>query len=575
MSNFFSILLRRLVLIGLVVLALVASNSATPDSAVQAQESETAGPTFTITKHTNSFRPDKPAFGLLLEPTRQVTGDSQFFYRSPEGLARLKQLGVKTIVYVTDGNNWRALYDDISGEPQPYPKGIEPLEALNIAQAIGASIVPAVNITAQCTSTGPPYISANMTCQHAKPKDAVALVKLLKKEAAARNVPFKEVILGGEPYAGCQYWRSPAGVNCTVANPVGRHRIGLPAEEYVKRIKKWTTAIRKVDANLKFGAHIQTNTFYCKTSCDRPWSQVILQDAGHYIDFVVLHQYFRVPLPLPVTELDAQKYSYYQNQVDIIKRKKGKTGMPKQARAEIVKWAPVNKKSMPMWYSEFNASSLDIFDDQDAGGGRNTPGNDEFAAARGSLYGGLALGEVYLDMLSPIGKGVNAKAGASRSFFHHLFAHTTFLASFQPIESQDQTMVMTPGWHILSSLKSFANKEWLFVKGKAIPQNATGRASVKTYAAREGKKVTIALFNHETTQTITVDLKLNNMPVKKVKVTRVGEAADSILDQNNYTQPNHILPHTSTLANSHIKKWGLSQVPLAPHSLTVLEVTLK
>ena len=555
---------RVMLLVCLTLVALVATGSTRLFSRAYAQESEAAGPLFTISALSSNFQTDPNAFGLLLEPTRHVTADSQYFYRTPEGLAKLKQLGLKTIFYVADRNNWRALYDDISGWPQPYPDGIYPAEAVAIAKAVGAEIVPMLNVTVQCEHIeGMPYTSENMTCKHAKPKDSVALVKLLKKEAAKNKVTFKRVIMALEPYAGCAYWSSPRGVNCTVGNPQGQHRIGLPAEEYAKRINTWAKAIHKYDASIEIGAHLQTNTYYCQTGCNRSWSQVVLQDAGSNIDFVLVHQYFRLSdLTVPLPTL-AQTYSYYANQRDQNVTKVGKTGMPSQMRKEIEKWAPADKKNLPMWYPEFNSSYPDALRGAEA------------ANIRSALYTGLSNGELYLDILSPVRAGKRVKAGASRAALHHLFADATFIAAHQPFQAETQSVIFTPSWHILSSLKVFAGKTWLNAKPSAIPTNATGRPSVIGYAARKNKSVVLAFFNHDETTTHTIDVKLKDLTAKSAKVTRVGDTATSLADQNNLANPSLIAPQTTPLPSSQIKGWGLDNIALAPHSLTLIQVTLK
>lgn len=526
-------------------------------------EDDAKTPLLTISALKQRFVTDKNAFGLLLEPTRNVTPDAQFFYRTPEGLQALKKLGVTALLYVADRNNWRALYDDISGAPQPYPSGITPVEGVRIAKAIGAEFVPILNVTVQCKHVpGTPYISANLKCKHAKAKTSVKLVKLLKKETAKQGVLFKHVIMGLEPYAGCAYWAFRTGVNCTMRKPVGQHRIGLPAEEYVKRIHEWSVAIHKVMPSLLVGAHLQSNTYYCIKSCSREWDHVILQDAAADLDFVIGHDYFRITdLTVPGPGF-AQKYSYYQNQLEQNIQKLERTSMPVQLRKEIEMWAPGSKKKMPLWYSEFNAAYPDSIFSHDAGEIRRT------------MYAGLSVGELYLDLLSPVGKK-QLSAGASRAVLHHLFADTSFIAAYQPYQAVHQTMIYTPSYHILTALKAFAGKEWLGVTAQNVPKNPTKRASIVSYAARKGKKLTIALFNHEQTAARSVDINLTNLRAKKVQVTQIGDTASSLSTQNNLATPNLIGPHASKLPKSRIKQWGLDNISLAPHSLTILQVKLK
>ncbi len=516
-------------------------------------------PTFTLSALAKSIHPDAQAFGLIIEPIRQTTPNSQFFYRSPEGKAALKALGVKTIFYQIDRNAWNAPYDDFTAEPLTYPSVLSPLEAAGIAKEVGAEFVPLLNVTVLCKRANPllPYSSPNVDCEFVKAKDSVAFLKFLRDH----GVSVKHVVLGLEPYEGCQWWF--LGLNCTMKKSApGQHRIGLRAEDYVKRINDWATAIHtKVDKTIKIGAHIASNVWdYCvKLPCAHSWTQTVLQQAGANIDFALMHQYFRIPDPVAQDVNTAVKYSYYQFQKDSNVGNYGRTGMPSEMRRQILQWAPGNKKQMPLWYSEFNSSIEDTEDDI------------SLVETRNSLYGGIALGELYLDLLSPT---VGNYPGAARASFHHLFATSTFLGAYQPPDAQSQTMVMTPGWYILYSLQSFANKNWLGVKSSNVPKNFTGRASIKVYAARKGKQVTVALFNHEATQALTVDLKLTNMKAKTVSVTQIGDTAASILASNNAADPSAITPHTSTLNASQIMGSGLDNLSLPAHSVTVLHITL-
>ncbi len=531
----------------------------------RAQESELATPTLTISAPSKSFKADTRPFAITLEAIRHVTPDSQYFFRTSAGLNALKALGVTSILYTVDRNNWRDLYDDMSGEPQPFPAGITPTEVVSIAKAIGAELVPILNVTVQCkrANVNQPYSSENMTCEHAKVGDSVDLVKFLKTETHAQGVTFKRVVLGLEPYAGCAYWTQPAGVNCVLDNPPGQHRIGLPAEEYAKRINEWATKIHKEDKSILIGAQLSPNVHFCKTSCDREWTQVILQDAGKNIDFVLLHQYFRIPDPGATDLTSALEYSYFQNQIDINVRKRGATGMPSKMRKDIVKWAPTGKKQMPMWYAEMNASIVDTLDGEDA------------AQVRRTLYAGLAIGELYLEMMKPLKVSGELNPAATRVFLHHLFTTRTFIGAYQPPNELTQTMIFAPSWHILATLKPFAGQTWQTVKAKDVPTNSSGRAIITGYAARSGKNVTLAFFNHDNQQTYTIDAKLTDMIPKSATLTRVGDTAVSLFTQNNAANPNAMVPQTSTFPASQIKKWGLDELTLPPHSLTLVKITLK
>ena len=130
-----------------------------------------------------------------------------------------------------------------------------------------------------------------------------------------------------------------------------------------------------------------------------------------------MHQYFRLIEPAVTDNATAQRVSYYKNQVDVNLRKIGRTGMPKQMRKEVLKWAPSDRKEMPIWYGEFNAS----FTDKVAG--------EPAAQIRRALYTGVSVGEMYLDLLSPTSLKKQREPGAARAFLHHLFAEQTFIGA--------------------------------------------------------------------------------------------------------------------------------------------------
>jgi hypothetical protein len=191
------------------------------------------------------------------------------------------------------------------------------------------------------------------------------------------------------------------------------------------------------------------------------------------------------------------------------------------------------------------------------------------------LYSGLAFGELYLDMLSSVNVSGKQNPGGARAFQHHLFATRTFLGAYVPPQSPAQVMVHTPAWQILSTLKPIGGKTWQTVKSNNVPGNGSGRPTIVGYAARAGKKLTLAFFNHDPSQTLSIDAKLNGMAAKSATLTRVGDQAVSLFSQNNALTPNAIVPSTSTLPKSQIKSWGLDNLTLPPHSLTVLQVKVK
>lgn len=555
----------RLLTVGVLfaVLLFVSTNEA-----AQVHGAKIKVPTFQFTKPATSFPIGSRPFGISVEAIRNTTPDAQFFYRSQAGWDALRSAGVRTVFYSTDRNNWRALYDDITGEPQSYPSAMTPSEAVDFAKHIGAELVPILNVTVVCqrADNSKPYSSANMACKHAKAKDAVALVKFLKKETKKKKVPFSRVVMGLEPYAGCAYWSRPEGVNCTIGNPAGQHRIGLPAEEYAKRVRTWTLAIRKVMPDVKVGIHLRANEKFCKTSCNRFWDDVVLTGAGPYADFAIVHQYFEIPAFLPLTPDQAQSYSYFQNQRDRNRFGQGKSGMPSQIRAEILKWAPANKKGMELWYGEFNAGILaDNF----------TRTRPEAHSVRESLFAGLSGAELYLNLLKPVKVSGSLRAAGSRALFHHLYAEQTFAAAYHPPGGGTTAMIYTPSWHMLTALQAFSGSSWLQTKKSNIPK-IKEQDAVTAYATRSGKRVRIALFSHDPSQTRVIDLNLKKLgKIKKVNVTQIGAASPSFLTRNDLTNPSAITPNHFELPAAQIAPIGIKGFSVPPHSLTVLDVQLK
>jgi hypothetical protein len=187
-------------LFGLILLALG------PGSVPFAQAEPAVTPSFTISKLADATNLDSEPFGITVEAIRQVTPDAQYFFFISQGLNALKNLGVKALLYTVDRNNWRALYDDMNGSPQVGLAAITPTEIVSIADAIGAELVPILNVTVQCKHIdGTAYTSQNMTCKNAKVKDSVDLVKFFKQEAAHKGVEFKRVVLKHCTFEDCSF----------------------------------------------------------------------------------------------------------------------------------------------------------------------------------------------------------------------------------------------------------------------------------------------------------------------------------------------------------------------------------
>src|SRR5690606_10221176 len=135
--------------------------------------------------------------------------------------------------------------------------------------------------------------------------------------------------------------------------------------------------------NVRIGAHLQPNTYLCKNSryimesagtldaeemelsseaaaaaCgNRSWDQTVMEVAGEYVDFFVVHQYF-VIREHAKTEAAAQALSYYTGQINMRVNKNGLTAFPSQIRNELIQWLPA-KKNAPIMVAEFNVSYIE------------------------------------------------------------------------------------------------------------------------------------------------------------------------------------------------------------------------
>ncbi len=442
--------------------------------------------------------------------------------------------------------------------PLPKPNKLDTDDFLALNAAIGSEPVIAANVTQLCqqANAAQPPSKANVACIPAPASLAANWVRYINLQSVG-TPQVRYVALGIDPLWGCSPWLSPLRINCL--NNVGQHATRLTQTQYVSEIKQWAQAIHAVDPTIKIGVHLQPKTTICQGSCTMSWDQQVLQGAGSYIDFVMVHQYFLVPQPAANIST-ATKYSYYQEQQDArVLRGGGATAMPSNIRAELVKWAPA-KKGMPIFVTEFNASRNES-DDFNTG-----------LQVRSSLYGGIAVGELLLDLQQPVTVNGVRLPGAQRAYLHHLYDNGMLIARYVPIDQPVQTMLFTPGWYILSALKDLAGKSIVKPTLTGIPSTSVGRPALRAFAVISGKDVWLAVFNHSPNQSITADIHLNGTSPQQVSVTQVGKNAASLLSQNTLANPAAITALTSVLPGTMLKSWGIQGFTFAPHNLAVLHI---
>lgn len=518
------------------------------------------------------------AFGVSVGNSGHDRAEPMYFYRTPEGKNKFRELGARALYYGVDYDNWAASFNPFTAVPRLFPDWMDSTEYIALNNDLGTQPIIAVNITILCQQTNPllPPAVQNVTCQLSTEKQAVDWIKYLKSIGA----PIKNVVLGVEPYAGCLYWVK--GINCKDSG--GRHRVALSQEEYAARVKIWAQALKAANPAVKIGVHLQPNTFLCKgaktldqsgensaddTSGDdisseratarcggKTWDEVVLKEAGKYIDFVAVHQYFVTKTPA-LTEANAQKYSYYQEQINMRVSKNGVTAFPSQIRKELLQWLP-GKKNIPIVIAEFNASYLD----------KKT--EEEMYGVRQSLYTGMAVGELYLDLLQPVETPQGRLNGASQAVLLGMFTPQLGLTRMENL-LDPTSIVYTPGWHVFSMLKSLQGTKMVSVNVTKNPQTAVKRPALSVYAVTKGKTVSVVVFNHHTSA-VTSDIILGAKPLTAV-ATQLGNTASGFLKMNTFSDPNAITPQTSQVSASQLAKNKIAGYSFPAHSLTVLQIT--
>ncbi|MBI4670801.1 MAG: hypothetical protein HY741_03920 [Chloroflexi bacterium] len=555
-------LFGTMLLAGFILIVLLTPQDApfasNPAAFAQGPEAEDAAPLITVDLSQTRGKIDGHAFGVIMTNKGNDITEQNYFYRTAPGQQNLRELGVRALFYWVDRDDWEHPYSSYTAAPVTPPSLMLTDEFLTLNNIVGSEPMISVNITMLCHQTDPNAApsSANVSCGKVTPQTAKDWLNYIK-QTGIRSV--KYVQLGAEPYAGCHYWDDPAGINCTTAK--GEHKIQLTQDEYAKRVAQWAKAIHQVDPKIKVGVHLLPNAFICKTDCNKvSWDETLLKKAGSHIDFVITHQYFQVDNPVtdPAT---AQKFSYYQEQVDIRKRNEGLTAMPSQIRSELLKWLPA-KKNMPIVIGEFNAARVGANDDTFS---INT---------RMSLFAGFSIAEGYLDAVAPVNLNGVLYPGAARVILLDLYTLPVMISHFLPLDNPT-TLVTSPSWRMLAALKDFQGKTWTTTSVKNNPQTPVGRPALRVYAVKKGKNVWLAVFNHSTTTTYTVKVKFVGTTLVSGNKTVIGDTAASFLTQNTTDAPNAVGPTTTQIPAAQIKKSTLSGMVFPAHSLTMSQLTGK
>ncbi len=557
---FYSNLRRAAAIFGLVLCLLLLANAAPRSFSgmnevayAQAPQAPAAAPVLTVNLNQTRGKIDANAFGVIVGNKSMRVPEQTYFYRSADGNQDLKNLGVRNLYYWVDRDDWENPYDSFTAEPVSPATVLYVDEFLAVSQALGADPMISVNITHLCARDNQnlPYSIANVKCNMATKEDAKDFLAHIK----AIGVPkVKYVFLGVEPYAGCAYWLE--GINCVTR--IGEHKIQLTQQEYAKRVKAWTKALRQVDPKIQVGLQLIPNAFICKSDCKGvSWDETVLKKVGNQVDFVVTHQYFQVDTAVP-DEATAQRYSYYQNQTDIRVDKQGKTAMPKTIRQELTQWLPA-RKNLPIFVGEFNAS--------------RTNGNDNsFAiATRMSLYAGFGLVEGYLDSISPVTLNGVRYPGAARLVLLNLSSLPVMLAHYLPLDNPT-TLVKAPAWHMMAALNELQGKTWITAKVKKNPKTPAGRAALRAYAVKNNKQVWLVVLNHSADTAYTMNVNLVGARPLSATMTVIGGTAAGFLTQNTPDNPAAIMPVTSAVPPGKIKADRLEGITFPAHSMTVIKL---
>lgn len=514
------------------------------------------------------------AFGIWLGNSGHDRPDPMYLYRTPDGKAKFAELGARNLFYAADADNWAAPFDSFTAVSRAYPEWMDTDEFLDLNSELGSAPILAANVTVTCRQKDAnlPPSGDNVTCKKVKASESVAWMSYLK----SKNAPVRDVVLGAEPYAGCLYWTK--GINCT--DKAGHHRVALTQDEYAARVVQWAKKMKKANPKIRIGANIRPNTYLCKgtstiagraldtdeidlsseaaaAACGgKSWDQTVMEVAGDSIDFFVVHQYF-VIRHHAANEAEAQKLSYYQEQINVRVQKQGVTAFPSQIRKELNQWLP-SKIDAPIMVSEFNTSYID-----------NVPDQEKYLA-RQSLYTGLATGALFLDLFKPVKTPRGMKPGAANAILLGMFAPELTLTRLT--DPQDPaSMVYLPTWHVMAMLKNIPGKMLVKTRVTNNPRTAVNRGALNVTAVKNGKNVSIVVFNNHTAA-VTSDIEFKGVKPVSVTATQLGHNATGFLGMNDSSNPNAINPEAITIPPTKIKASKLQAVQFPAHSMTVLEI---
>lgn len=557
--------------------ALAAGHDESPKTIAGATRPEGTKPVIELNWNKSLGKLPSDAFGVWLGNSGHDRPDPMYLYRTPEGKAKFAEIGARNLFYAADADNWAAPFDTFTAVPRAYPEWMDTDEYLSLNAELGSAPVLAVNVTVTCkqADVNLPPSGDNVSCKKVKASESVAWMSYLK----SKNAPVKNVVLGAEPYAGCLYWTK--GINCT--DKAGHHRVALTQDEYAARVVKWARKMKKANPGIRIGANIRPNTYLCKNTSTiagraldtdeidlssaaaaaacggKSWDQTVMQVAGNSIDFFVVHQYF-VIRHHAANEADAQRLSYYQEQINVRVQKQGVTAFPSQIRKELNQWLP-SKVDAPIMVSEFNTSYID-----------NVPDEEKYLA-RQSLYTGLATGALFLDLLKPVKTPHGLRPGAANAILLGMFAPQLTLTRLT-VAHDPASMVYMPTWHVMAMLKTIPGKMLVKTKVKNNPKTAVNRGALNVTAVKNGKNVSIVVFNNHTAP-VTADIAFNGVSPVSVTGTRLGHNATGFLGMNDSNNPNAITPEAVTIPPSKIKAGKLQAIQFPAHSMTVLEIVGK
>jgi hypothetical protein len=237
--------------------------------------------------------------------------------------------------------------------------------------------------------------------------------------------------------------------------------------------------------------------------------------------------------------------------------KNGVTAFPSQIRKELLDWLPA-KKNAPIVVAEFNVSYIDKVSDE------------EKYQARQSLYTAMAMGELLLDLFKPVETTAGRLNGASQAVYLGMFAPQ--LTMTRLVDPNDpNSMIYMPAWHVLSMLKNFQGKTIVPTEVVMNPNTKANKPALQVTAAKKGKKVFVAVFNHHT-KAIKSNIVHNSGKPKSVTVQQLGHNGTGFLSMNHPGAPTTLATETTTVPTYQLKNNMIKNFVFPAHSVTVIEI---